>query len=146
MPMLLRPLRFLLLPESTTPGWSCPGDPRKAPQPLGPEQEPWPHQGAEPAACPCRDPPSLASQRLWEHPPFPSVGSSVCPWQGPPSTARPCWAVPSSQRPGTPLHHYFKPNRLKGSETDFSGSFHALGKGFLADFSFPKQFVVCFLR
>lgn len=78
--------------------------------------------------------------------PFPSGGpagkqSSFCkcleqcpslagtPWQ-----CQPCWAVPSSSL-GAPLYHYLKPNRLKGSESGFSGSPHALREGFLSAFS-----------
>ena len=46
----------------------------------------------------------------------------------------------------TSAHQYLKSNRLMGSGTDFNGSFHALGKSFPTDFSFPKQVCVRLLK
>lgn len=94
--------------------------------------------GHEPGWSPSKDPVP------WPHSGFRSTQLS----QVPGAVSILCWALLGCSLLtgclGTPLHHYFKPNRLKRSESDFNSSSHTFRKGFLTDF-LPQTGLGCVL-
>lgn len=137
-----------LLLESTTPGWCCPGDPRKVPQgvnpPLGMSSSPVPtpsrarlvsQQGS----------PSPASQRLQEHAAHPSAWSSVRPWQGHPAGLGPAGLSPPHRVPGHSITVLSQIGSRDQNQVLVALAMD-LGRVFSLTFLSPNSFGVCCLQ